>query len=310
MPPSSPSKHIPILLDPIVDAVVSVFLNAKADGQLKWFVDCTFGGGGHTRAILDKLRESSGLENVRFLGVDRDLVALERAKVNFEKEVASGLLELRHSRMSELGAWVRENGVYAVLADFGFSSDQIEDAGRGLSFLKDGPLDMRLDSSQGASCFDLLQDASESELQKWLMEFGEERYFKRIAGAIVEKRQLGQVPKTTAELVSLVVKALPSHARHGRIHCATRTFQALRMAVNDEMGEVQGFLDGVCHAVQPGGKIAVLSFHSLEDRLVKRCFKEDPGFRPLLKKPMVAPPEEVSANPRARSAKLRIAERL
>lgn len=313
-PADSVSKHIPILLRPIVEALFVPLLSPEArsdaQGGVTWLVDCTFGGGGHSRAILERMKDLPRSKKVRLLGVDRDLGAIQRAKSNFATELQDGLLELRHAQMSEVGPWVRENFVLGVVADFGFSSDQIEDAQRGLSFSKDGPLDMRLDSSRGATCQELLEQASEAELQEWLRDFGEERYYKRIASAIVERRRRGETPKTTADLVSVVVRALPPHARHGRIHCATRTFQALRMAVNGEVAEVQGFLNEVCRGVRPGGRIAVLSFHSLEDRLVKQSFKNDAEFLPLFKKPQVAPPEELSLNPRARSAKLRIAERV
>ena len=200
--------------------------------------------------------------------------------------------------------------VLGLMADLGFSSDQLEDASRGLSFMREGPLDMRLDPSRGISARGFLAQASETEIADTLWELGEERFSRRIARLVVEWRQKGQLPETTSGLSELVLRAMPGHARHGRIHAATRTFQALRIRVNDELEELDSLLSHVILEVRAGGRVAILSFHSLEDRKVKLAFRNHDGFHALSKKPLEADEQEVLDNPRARSAKLRIAERL
>jgi 16S rRNA (cytosine1402-N4)-methyltransferase len=180
-----------------------------------------------------------------------------------------------------------------------------------LSFQAEGPLDMRLDPSRGMSCREFLAQVSERELEQILLEYGEERFARRIAGAIMQKRREKALPRTTKELSDIVVRAIPSSARHGRIHAATRTFQALRIIVNDELKELDCLLGRVILGVKPGGRVAILSFHSLEDRKVKHAFREkEAPFEPLTKKPIEADEQEVRENPRSRSAKLRIAQRL
>ena len=197
------------------------------------------------------------------------------------------------------------------MADLGFSSDQLEDAGRGLSFSREGPLDMRLDPARGQSAREYLARAGEKELADAIFELGEERFSRKIAAAIVRARQEARLPSTTTELAELVARAVPPAARHGRIHAATRTFQALRILVNGELEELDCLLNRVILGVRPGGRVAILSFHSLEDRKVKLAFKDREGpFKPLTKKPIEADEAEISRNPRSRSAKLRIAERI
>ena len=273
-------------------------------------VDCTLGGGGHSGALLKAFSAHPELRKHKILSLDQDADAIERAQAGFRQEISEGRLEVLHHRFGEAEDLVRSRPVLGLLADLGFSSDQLEDPERGLSFQTKGPLDMRLDPTRGVSCSELLRQIPEIELEALLRELGEERYSRRIASSIVSRRRSGQVPSTTQELVEIVVKALPAHARHGRIHAATRTFQALRIAVNEELEQLDSLLNRVILGVKPGGNISILSFHSLEDRRVKVRFKSEDLFSPRTKKPLQASDEEIRSNPRARSAKLRIAKRL
>jgi len=241
---------------------------------------------------------------------DQDEGAIERGHERFKAEIAEGRLELVHSRFAEADGWLKDRQVAGLMADLGFSSDQIEDADRGLSFLREGPLDMRLDPSRGRSAREYLQTVTEKDLADAIFELGEERFSRRIAAAILTARREGQLPKTTTAFAELVTRAVPPPARHGRIHAATRTFQALRILVNEELEELDRLLNHVILCVRPGGRVAILSFHSLEDRKVKLAFRDrDGAFLPLTKKPQEADDEELRRNPRSRSAKLRIAER-
>lgn len=306
--------HIPILLQPIVDALIEPFFQLPEDAPPHWIVDCTLGGGGHCSAFLERLAKEAEkrpeLKCHRVLALDRDLNAISAAQERFKEEIRQGRLEIVHTPFGAAAELIRARPVLGLLADLGFSSDQIEDSSRGLSFMEDGPLDMRLDSSQGESCYALLEQVSESELEGWLREWGEERFSKRIASAILAKRELGELPKTTKGLVDIVVRAIPAFARHGRIHAATRTFQALRMAVNEELSQLQQLLDDGIPGICVGGRAAILSFHSLEDRQVKNKFKKNDAYRNLTKKPVQADEDEIRRNPRARSAKLRVVEKI
>jgi 16S rRNA (cytosine1402-N4)-methyltransferase len=296
--------HVPILVGPIVDALVEPFRALPAEAPAHWLVDCTLGGGGHSRALLDALAGSRH----KLLSVDQDPGAVERGRAAFAREIAEGRMEIVHSRFGALDLGGRE--VLGLMADLGFSSDQLEDAERGLSFQWEGPLDMRLDPTRGQSALEFLRSAREDEIARVLFEYGEERLSRKIAAAIASRRRDGKLPTTTKELAELIVAAVPPGARHGRIHAATRSFQGLRIHVNDELGELDALLKNVIRAVKPGGRVAIISFHSLEDREVKRVFKDREGeFRQLTKKPIEADEEECRRNPRSRSAKLRIAER-
>ncbi|MBI2711667.1 MAG: 16S rRNA (cytosine(1402)-N(4))-methyltransferase RsmH [Bdellovibrio sp.] len=308
-PEAPTSRHIPILVEPILEFLIEPFRNWQGEGPV-WFVDATLGGGGHTRQILDALQKISPEGRCKVLAVDQDQTAVDRARKRFEPEIQAGRLELMQARFGEIAEWVRNHSVVALLADLGFSSDQMDDRSRGLSFQSEGPLDMRLDPNQGQSCLDLLESISEEELEKILREFGEERFSRRIASAIIHRRNDFDLPKTPKDLSRLVVHAIPSFARHGRIHAATRSFQALRMAVNEEVSQLDRLLSRVIIEVVPSGRIGILTFHSVEDRLVKIRFKDGDDFKALTKKPLQASDEEVSRNPRSRSAKLRVAERL
>ncbi len=300
-----PVRHVPILVEPIVGALVEPFRKLPPGAPRQYLVDCTFGGGGHTRALLEALPPEHGV-----IGLDQDPSALARGRENFAQELVEGRLVLHHSRFGDSAAFLRDFEVLGLLADLGFSSDQMDDPSRGLSFQASGPLDMRLDPTRGMSAREYLAQVSEAELERVLTEYGEERFSRRIAGALARARREGTLPQTTQELSILVVKALPPGARHGRIHAATRTFQALRIAVNEELEELDRLLNDVILLVKPGGRVALMSFHSLEDRKVKHTLRGSDAFEPLTKKPIEASDEEVARNPRARSAKLRIAERI
>ena len=302
-------RHIPILVEPIVQYLMEPFLKLPLDSPPHWIVDCTFGGGGHTGYFLEALQAHPQLRHHRVLALDQDPQAIERGKSRYAQQIAEGRLELLHLNFREAQAVIEGRPVLGLLADLGFSSDQLEDAERGLSFMREGPLDMRLNPTQGVSCAQFLREVSERDLEWILKEYGEERFAHRIAAHLVQHRRKGNVPQTTKELTELIIQALPPPARHGRIHAATRTFQALRIAVNQELDALDELLDDVIPGVVSGGRVAILSFHSLEDRRVKQKFKSDPHFMALTKKPIEPSLEEVSRNSRARSAKLRVAEK-
>ncbi len=306
--------HVPILVRPILETLLEAFRehSAQSTGCLTepvWLVDCTLGGGGHTAAFLDAFEKDPLLRETKVVAFDQDKTAIESARMRFATEITAGRLEIIQSRFSDAEPFLRNRLVLGLMADLGFSSDQLEDPSRGLSFLADGPLDMRLDPSQGTSCRDYLADISETELERVLREYGEERFSRRIAARVIEYRNREGAPATTQVLRTLVVQAIPPAMRHGRIHAATRTFQALRIAVNRELEELDCLLDHVILSLRPRGRVAILSFHSLEDRRVKHAFRST-DFRALTKKPIIADDEEIAKNPRARSAKLRVAERI
>ncbi len=265
------------------------------------YVDATLGAGGHTEAIL-------AIEGTRVIGVDRDEVALGLAR---ERLAPFGdRLTLVHGRFSEIEAHLAALGVTQVdglCADVGVSSMQLTEADRGMSFRKDGPLDMRMDRSRGTTALDLIDHLSDDELADVLYRFGEERRSRRVARCIKQARAAGELA-TTLDLRRAVVRAV-GPARIGGVDPATRTFQALRIAVNDEIGELAALIDAAARVVRPGGVFAVISFHSLEDRAVKRAFKAG-GWQQLTKKPVVPGDAETAENPRARSAKLRAARRV
>jgi 16S rRNA (cytosine1402-N4)-methyltransferase len=299
--------HIPILVAPIISALIEPL--DVTNGESAWLVDCTFGGGGHTGALLSALENNPKYKNVKILAFDQDPDAISRGRERFSKEISAGRLEIQKSRFGHAVDFFTGKSIVGLMADLGFSSDQIEDSERGLSFMSDGPLDMRLDPTQGRSCRDYLLTVTERELEKTLSELGEERFSRRIAGAIVESRRQKALPRTSRELAELITKAVPPPARHGRIHAATRSFQALRILVNEEMNELDSLLERVILELRPGGRVAILSFHSLEDRKVKQAFQKE-GFEKLTKKPIQADDQEIQTNPRSRSAKLRIATRV
>ena len=287
--------HIPALLREAID-----LLNVRPEGN---YIDATLGAGGHAQEILKRL--GSG----KLLALDRDPQAL---RVAGEKLADfAGKLIMQQGNFADIDTLHAASGlppVDGILADLGLSSLQLDDAARGFSFSTPGLLDMRADPGQGATAADLVNEASEKELIDILFKFGEERHSRRIARAIVKARPY----RTTTQLAQVVTRAIPSRAGLHQIHPATRTFQALRLAVNRELENLEQFLDRILPVLRPGGRVVILSFHSLEDRLVKHAFQrwQREGRARILTRKVVRPTdEEVEANPRARSAKLRAAEK-
>jgi len=295
------------MVEPII-AALTENLAEKNRTENDWILDCTLGGGGHTSALLKALEKISS--PVKVLAIDQDAGAIERARNRFSTELSTKRLELIHCRMSEVTEHLKEKNIVGIMADLGFSSDQLEDPARGISFQWEGPLDMRLDPSRGMPVRHYLQTLREKEIADILWQFGEERFSRKIAAKIVAARAAGNLPHTTLELAGLIESCYPPPLRHGRIHAATRSFQALRIFVNDELGELESLLKRVILEVKSGGRIAILSFHSLEDREVKHRLRDKEVFRALTKKPIEADEAEQAQNPRSRSAKLRIAERV
>jgi 16S rRNA (cytosine1402-N4)-methyltransferase len=271
------------------------------------FVDCTVGLGGHARALL-----MGGAS--RLIGLDRDRQALSIAAETLAPWGPQ--VELVHSDFRRLPMILDERGIATVdgaLADLGVSSMQLDEPGRGFSFRRDEPLDMRMDREAGPTAADAVRDLDEEALANVIYEFGEERYSRRIARAIVRARETAPLV-TTGQLASIVRRAVPRRG-YSRIDPATRTFQALRIWVNRELEGLEGFLRDAVRRLATGARLAVVTFHSLEDRIVKRTFKAleqggDVALSILTKRPVVAGDEELERNPRARSAKLRAAERL
>jgi len=291
------ASHEPVMLPEVVA------LLGPARGGL--FVDCTVGLGGHTRALLD-----AGA--ARILGLDRDLSALAIARDTLAPY--GDRVELVHADYRDLGRVLDERGIPGVdgaLADLGVSSMQLDGEGRGFSFRRDEPLDMRMDQSQGPSAADLVRDADEKEIADAIFQFGEERHSRRVARAIVNARRESAID-TTGRLAAIVRRAVP-HYGHQRIDPATRTFQGLRIWVNRELDGLDAFLAEATRRLLAGARLAVITFHSLEDRIVKHTFraleKTGEGLRILTKRPAVPGDDEVTRNPRARSAKLRAIER-
>ena len=303
-------SHIPVLLHEALTA-----LCIQHDGL---YLDCTFGRGGHSRAILAELGASG-----RLIGFDRDPSALAVAR-NLAQE--DPRFEIVHTAFSELETALDSlavTRVHGILMDLGVSSPQLDEAGRGFSFQADGPLDMRMDPTSGESAADWIARADSDEIAHVLWVFGEERFSRRIARAIVEARELTPIV-TTTQLSQIVTSAQPKKDQNK--HPATRSFQGIRLYINGELTEVEQGLEAAMNRLEVGGRLAVISFHSLEDRLVKRALRDasrppkgDPRMplpdsvaQPKLKlvgKAIKASPDELRLNPRARSAVLRIAER-
>jgi len=263
-------------------------------------VDGTAGAGGHASALAVRVGASG-----RILGLDRDPEMLALAE-----NATKGLpVTLIHSPYSETGEVLTQLGlehVDGILLDLGLSSDQLHWRHRGFSFGADGPLDMRFDTTTGATAADLVNRLREEELANLFYEYGEERYSRRVARRIVEARKIEPIT-TTGRLADLVRRSIPG--KWGPIDPATRVFQALRIKVNEELDHLESTLAHLPDWLKPGGRAAIISFHSLEDRRVKVAFRDDPRMNVLTRKPVTATAEEVAENPRARSAKLRVAER-
>lgn len=267
------------------------------------FVDVTVGGGGHTEGILEAHPEA------RVIALDRDDLALAAARERlapFGDRVS--FVKTPFGDVSRALASIGLAQIDGLCADLGVSSPQLDDANRGMSFRREGPIDMRMDPSEGETALELIERASDEELADIIFHYGEEKRSRRIARSVKRALTEGQLA-TTLDLRRAIVRAV-GPVRVGGVDPATRTFQALRIAVNGELDQLEALLGALPTIIRPGGKVAILSFHSLEDRLVKRAFHDREVWETLTKKPLVATEEEAAANPRARSAKLRGAARL
>ncbi len=305
--------HVSVLLDECIEG-----LNIKPDGI---YVDGTLGGAGHSYHIAERLTTG------RLIGIDRDPVALKAAGERLSP--FADRVTLVHSNFCRMGQVLQElgiSGVDGILLDLGVSSPQLDDGSRGFSYMTDAPLDMRMDNGDALSADTVVNTWSYEELKRILYDYGEERYAPAIAAAIVRKREVSPI-RTTLELVDVIRSAMPPAALREKQHPAKRTFQAIRIAVNDELNSVSKAMDAAIPCLNPGGRLAVITFHSLEDRIVKNsmaaaakgciCPPEFPvcvcGRKPqvtvLTRKPIVSGEEELERNPRARSAKLRICEK-
>ena len=310
----SNTAHVPVLLEAVLDG-----LRIRKDGV---YVDGTFGRGGHSAAILGALGDSG-----RLIAIDRDPQAIAAAGKELMDDPR---FELIRGECAEVARFIGDRNltgkVDGLLLDLGVSSPQLDEAGRGFSFLRDGPLDMRMDPEHGQSAAAFIAEVSESDLRQVLKKFGEESMAARIARAIVTARDKAPV-KTTTELADIVSNAVPAPARRRKKHPATRTFQAIRIYINDELGQLAAVLEQSLDVLAPGGRLCAISFHSLEDRCVKRFMRShsrEPEqyrgmpdipveFRPplqLIGKAVAANDDEIAANVRARSARLRIAEKV
>ena len=308
-------QHKSVLLQECIDA-----LNIRPDGIS---LDGTLGGAGHSSQIARRLTEGG-----RLIGVDRDRTALAAAKERLAPY--ADRVTLVHSNFAEIDAILDSLGIPAVdgmLFDLGVSSPQLDDASRGFSYMADAPLDMRMDKDDALTAGEVVNTWPQGELRRILYDYGEERYAPQIAAAICRAREKAPI-ETTLELVDIIRSAMPAQALREKQHPAKRSFQAIRIAVNDELGAVSRMMQAAVGRLNPGGRLAVITFHSLEDRIVKSemqqaargctCPPEFPvcvcGKKPLVKlvtrKPIVSGPAELEENPRARSAKLRVAEKL
>jgi len=278
-------------------------LNVRPDGI---YIDATLGAGGHAAGILKVVREGKG----RLLGIDRDPAAVELARVRLSGNEEKLIVTVGNFR--DIDALHAASGLPpadGILADLGLSSMQLQDAGRGFTFAAPGPLDMRVDAETETTAGEIVNRTRERELADLIFKLGEERHSRRIARAIVEARPI----RTTTELAQVVTRAIPSRAGLHQIHPATRTFMALRLAVNRELENLETFLSKALEVMAPCGRLVILSFHSLEDRIVKRAFvaAKQGGRARILTKHVVRPSEaEIRWNPRSRSAKLRCAEKV
>ncbi len=307
-------KHISVLLDECIEN-----LNIKPDGI---YVDGTLGMGGHSEQILKRLTTG------RLIGIDRDESAIARAGERLKEY--SHKLTLVHSNFCDVATVLDDlgiDGVDGMLFDLGVSSPQLDESERGFSYMNDAPLDMRMDNTSALTAWNVVNEWAEDELVRILRDYGEERFARRIAGRIVEHRSEKPI-ETTLELVDIIKSAMPAAALREKQHPAKRSFQAIRIAVNDELGAVEQMMKTAPDKLNKGGRLCVISFHSLEDRIVKTsiaarengctCPREAPicvcGFVQTLKsvhrKPIIPGEEELKENPRSRSAKLRVAEKV
>jgi len=301
------SHHIPILLDPIADFLVEGLIQLPPDAPAGIILDCTLGGGGHTSRILEKMRTNPSLTHHRMIGIDRDPDAIARNHHKFAAEIEKSEIEVVHSSFSDALNAANGRPIYGILADLGISSDKIDSQTRGFSFRYPAPLDMRMNTTSGTSLKELLLEIGETELADLIWKYGEERFSRKIARKIVELRTKNLLPETTSQLADAIASTFPPPMRHKKIHPATQTFQAFRIAVNHELEELETLISKIFPAVVTGGRIAILSFHSLEDRMVKTEFHQREKYELPSRKAIQANDEEVERNSRARSAKLRLA---
>jgi 16S rRNA (cytosine1402-N4)-methyltransferase len=278
--------HIPVLAAEIISG-----LQVRAGGC---YLDATTGGGGHSELILQ------AAEEVRLVALDRDPAALQAASDRLAPY--GDRVSFWHGNYADYQPDQLFDG---IIADLGVSSVHLDEAERGFSFRNDAPLDMRMDSSQALTAAEIINHWEEAEIANIFYRYGEERLSRQIARRIVEKRPIA----TTTALAEVISYAVPKSYRYGRIHPATRSFQGLRIAVNDELASLEKFLAATPNWLNVGGRIGIISFHSLEDRMVKHTWRENASLKVITKKPIIAGEEEVAANPRARSAKLRWVEK-
>ena len=307
-------KHVSVLFNETLDN-----LNIKKDGI---YVDCTLGGAGHSSGILKRL-QGSGL----LIGIDQDEDALSAAGERLLEYNNKKLVKSNFENIKEILEELNIDGVDGILMDLGVSSYQLDKGERGFSYMKDAALDMRMDRNSDFSAYDVVNGYEEEKLYRVIKEYGEERYAKRIANFIVRAREEKSIERTL-ELVEIIKRAIPARDRREGPHPAKRTFQAIRIEVNRELTVLKNTLEDAVSCLKPGGRIAVITFHSLEDRIVKTKFKEmqNPctcpkefpicicGKKPIVKiitkKPIEPMDDEIESNPRARSSKLRVAEKL
>ncbi|MBU3668592.1 MAG: 16S rRNA (cytosine(1402)-N(4))-methyltransferase RsmH [Candidatus Taylorbacteria bacterium] len=324
-------RHVPVLLQQVLEGLRISDLKSQSV-----YVDCNLGDGGHTEAVIEKTKG-----DITVIGFDLDSEAIERAKEHIQKRVGeeqkkdssfkTPKLHFVNTNFRHFKKSLREieevttKPIHpdAILFDLGISSYEIDESGRGFSFRKEEPLHMTFGTpaSHAFTAYDIVNTWDEENIADIIYGYGEDTYARRIAKAIVEAREkvtkdgevVGTKIKTTTELAEIVKKAYPSFKRHGRIHPATKTFQALRIAVNDELRSIEEAVPQAFESLAPGGRLAVISFHSLEDRIIKRYFKEkiDGGEAMVVtKKPIVPEDSEIEANPRSRSSKLRIIQKI
>ncbi|AZB72509.1 16S rRNA (cytosine(1402)-N(4))-methyltransferase RsmH [Synechococcus elongatus] len=261
-----------------------------------WFLDATLGGGGHSELLL------SSWANTQVIGLDRDPAAIAASQSRLQPY--GDRAQFQHVNFADYQPGDRQ--FQGIMADLGVSSPQLDEAERGFSFRQDAPLDMRMDPTAELTAAEIVNEWDETDLANLIYQYGEERLSRRIARRIVERRPFDR----TLELSEAIAGAVPRSYRYGRIHPATRTFQALRIAVNGELDALQTFLDRAPDWLAPGGRIALISFHSLEDRIIKHALRGDDRLTVITRKPLLPSEAEIEANPRSRSAKLRIAERV
>ena len=292
-------KHIPVLTKEVLQ-----YLDPKENEN---FVDCTIGQGGHTNLILEKNKPLG-----KILGIDLDsgqiasFREVSRSEKNFRDERLI-LVNDSYVNIKEIVERIKFGPVNGVLLDLGYSSWQLEVSGKGFSFQKDEPLDMRYNAEQSLTAKIIVNEYPEKEIEKILREYGEEKFAKQIVKKIIEERKVKKI-ESTFEFKKIIEKVIPMKFQHGRVNCATRTFQALRIAVNDELNNLTKVLPDIISVLSSGGRIIIISFHSLEDRIVKKFFRDkekEKIIKILNKKPLTAEISELRANPRSRSAKLR-----